>query len=637
MYRRSLAGLVLIGLLSGAGLLVAAPSALAADYQFWYTKPYCLPSHKVFRETPAPAGARKASEGRAGLPYLELAAARSEFEGRQIAVRPLSNLAGFWVEPGDLSKYDASGRVVAQIPATEVSAYWVYYVYVRKRSYGVYGYRVPGYFPDALPPFRLADGRLKKIGSPAGRTQPVYVLFHVPESAPAGYYTGEVTLHAEDTPDVRIPVRLRVYDFSVARASIRTSFGLSLKWAKYTNSPQHTWYGVGDTGYCGNGYYRMKESTKFGGDAIARWLKFMKDHRVSPQTLAVAWGWVDSTGHTRSGPMPSGYMPKRAGYLEDALWSGQATTHDGSRFNFDTGHMPDGSYKLTYVRSPFSSNTNRIKAATHYRSLRYALWPWRHKSVIYVVDEPSTSQRYFVERYGAFVHTYARGFPFMVTIDPARFGYRRFRNVDIYVNKLHFWWRDRSRWINPLWKSGRKVWQYSHSTNHQRIAPLYLVDKSTVDSRIQGWLAWKTRADGLMYFYVNRWQGPRKTDKYYQDPYRYTLSCIIYDGGLRILANGEGQLIYPGFYQPLGLNVVGAPPVSSLRMEALRDGLEDYEYLKALERKYRSKGKSDWWVRKMVSDKLAGAGGGFPGFPWYSKSATRLESLRDGVGREVER
>ena len=45
-------------------------------------------------------------------------------------------------------------------------------------------------------------------------------------------------------------------------------------------------------------------------------------------------------------------------------------------------------------------------------------------------------------------------------------------------------------------------------------------------------------------------------------------------------ANGDCSLIYPGYYPRYGLNDPYAAPVSSLRLEALRDGLEDREYLR---------------------------------------------------------
>ena len=62
-----------------------------------------------------------------------------------------------------------------------------------------------------------------------------------------------------------------------------------------------------------------------------------------------------------------------------------------------------------------------------------------------------------------------------------------------------------------------------------------------------------------------------------RDPYQNPLSFEYSDGRV---ANGEACLIYPGYYPRYGLDDKNAPPVSSLRLEALRDGFQDLEYLK---------------------------------------------------------
>ena len=45
-------------------------------------------------------------------------------------------------------------------------------------------------------------------------------------------------------------------------------------------------------------------------------------------------------------------------------------------------------------------------------------------------------------------------------------------------------------------------------------------------------------------------------------------------------SNGDTCLVYPGYYPRYGLDRPTAGPVASLRLEALRDGLEEREYLK---------------------------------------------------------
>ncbi len=313
------------------------------------------------------------------------------------------------------------------------------------------------------------------------------------------------------------------------------------------------------------------------------WFKLMSEHRISPQTTFPAW---DRGGDWRP-PDNSGAMRARTDFLADCLSTGKATTFDGERYAFDSIRMPEQESRPSYITNPFSSAAAQSSAARYYQTMRAALAPWISKAYVYAVDEPTRSKKAFVERYGAFAHRYAPGAKFLVTIDPGNFDFRPLKNVDIYVNKLHFFYRDYSKWIVPLRRAGKSVWIYSHQTPHQGGVPMYLIDKPLTDSRAQGWFVYHTGADGLMYFSINRWTKAPLGSTGGRDPYKDPLSMVQNSHGLVYGANGEGSLTYPGYYPTLGLTVPNAPPVGSLRLEALRDGLEDYEYVKLLEKQKR--------------------------------------------------
>jgi hypothetical protein len=73
------------------------------------------------------------------------------------------------------------------------------------------------------------------------------------------------------------------------------------------------------------------------------------------------------------------------------------------------------------------------------------------------------------------------------------------------------------------------------------------------------------RVNGFLYFQATRWCQVT-------DPWTDTRT---FDAGSYVL-NGEGSLFYPG-------NAVGYNgPVASARLKVLRDGMEDYEYIKLL-------------------------------------------------------
>ena len=105
--------------------------------------------------------------------------------------------------------------------------------------------------------------------------------------------------------------------------------------------------------------------------------------------------------------------------------------------------------------------------------------------------------------------------------------------------------------------------------------PSFVIDKPHIDSRAWGWLMEEWNVDGLLNWGFNRW-GKASTGEGWRDPYRDPLSLI--KGHLR--SNGDTCLVYPGYYPRYGLTDETAGPVASLRLEALRDGLEEREYLR---------------------------------------------------------
>ena len=108
-----------------------------------------------------------------------------------------------------------------------------------------------------------------------------------------------------------------------------------------------------------------------------------------------------------------------------------------------------------------------------------------------------------------------------------------------------------------------------------RKTPSFVIDKPHIDSRVWGWMMEEWNVDGLLNWGFNRW-GKATTGEGWRDPYRNPLSLI--KGHLR--SNGDTCLVYPGYYPRYGLDRPTAGPVASLRLEALRDGLEEREYLR---------------------------------------------------------
>jgi len=92
------------------------------------------------------------------------------------------------------------------------------------------------------------------------------------------------------------------------------------------------------------------------------------------------------------------------------------------------------------------------------------------------------------------------------------------------------------------------------------------------------------------------------------------------------ILNGEGSLLYPGdrVKRYTGQKNVDGP-VSSIRFELLREGIEDYEYLWLL--KSLGAGEfADEAVRSLVVDVKA-----------FSRNAADLSALRARMARRIEK
>ncbi|KUK46089.1 MAG: Uncharacterized protein XD73_1037 [Anaerolinea thermophila] len=109
---------------------------------------------------------------------------------------------------------------------------------------------------------------------------------------------------------------------------------------------------------------------------------------------------------------------------------------------------------------------------------------------------------------------------------------------------------------------GKKVWWEFTYTDTPPFANPGVIDRTGVESRILPVLAWLDRVDGLVYLKTNDWD---------IDPWTQAFS----NGA----SNGDGYLFYPPNepFQPC--TPEGTRLIPSIRLELLREGLEDYAYL----------------------------------------------------------
>ena len=122
---------------------------------------------------------------------------------------------------------------------------------------------------------------------------------------------------------------------------------------------------------------------------------------------------------------------------------------------------------------------------------------------------------------------------------------------------------------------GEKLWTYTALCQREK-TPWWQIDFPLLNYRVPTWIAWRYRMRGLLYWgSMSYWSGV-------EDPWTDPKTLDRRVRGKGQLFNGEGSLLYPG--RAVGYDGIAA----SLRLKALRDGIEDYDYLAILEKQGRA-------------------------------------------------
>jgi hypothetical protein len=97
------------------------------------------------------------------------------------------------------------------------------------------------------------------------------------------------------------------------------------------------------------------------------------------------------------------------------------------------------------------------------------------------------------------------------------------------------------------------------------------MDYPLLNYRVPAWMAWRDGITGLLYWGgLTYWS--ETDDPWTRAPF-YTEKPMAKEGQPAPIFNGDGSLLYPA--RATGFDGL----VPSIRLKALRDAIEDYEYL----------------------------------------------------------
>jgi hypothetical protein len=451
-----------------------------------------------------------------------LKAARNEAEAFQLVIRAGDE----GMRGGTMVASDLQGEGGRTIERRHITIFREQYFELRTPS--PHSKEGTGIYPDALIPLpepgaKPPDKPPRFIGAPflipPGFNQPFWVEIRVPKDALPGLYSGTIVILSASEAPIAVPMQLTVWDFVLPDTpSLRSNFG-----------------GLGRRLLSGHAGYKPDTSPYRALER--RYAEAMAAHRLCP-------------------PVP-GYLQPKAG--PDGTVDPKES-HAGLKEWIETFHLTGYEIKLLGddpAGKDRDRNVKMIRSTWAYLKEN----GWEKLAYVYVFDEPNDQKNYDeVRKRAKMIHEAQPGLKVLCTEQPtpqeAAWG-TLVGSVDIWVP---LWTLFDEKAVAERLKAGEEVWSYTALCQGKagEDTPYWEIDFPLLDYRIPAWTSRRYGLNGLLYWTMVFWAAG--------DPWANPLNY-------KKQYNGEGSLFYPG----TDIGIEG--PVASMRLKALRDGLEDYEYL----------------------------------------------------------
>ncbi|HEV8130985.1 MAG TPA: glycoside hydrolase domain-containing protein [Acidobacteriota bacterium] len=519
---------------------------------------------------------------------ISVAGARNEHVPFQVVITvPLpptrhdKAASGFWVEASDL--VSTAGR----ISKDRVRLYFEPVILCYGKSSPVGG---TGFWPDALAP--LSDPF--DMAAPFRRfvkNRAVWVDVTVPKDAGAGTYSGTISVTQNGKPVDQLTIVLKVYSFALPDETHLLMF----------MNVSENWFSP---------HYDFKPRSAELRALTKKYYEFLYANRMEP--------WFNALLQPEFEERADGSI---AVQFDDAGYE-----HFMNKLKTKRVILSVGPAKLTKdVRFPeFSEGFNRrVKSYLAQIVDYFRQHGWLNRLIINSpIDEPNSAQQFAdTRKWAQLVHEAAPGVPFLVTKAPvsehAEWGTLRgyANNFSIHGNALNEP-AVKKAISEEQDKGGEITWYISCDQIFPQ--PNYFIDAPAMDPVMVPWITWRYGMNGILYWAVNYW----RTANPWENPVTFLSGFLCSNG---YILNGEGSLVYPGNHAKRYTgqqNVDG--PVSSIRFELLREGIEDYEYLWLL-KSLGDKNFADEVVRNLVVDVSS-----------FSRNVEELFATREKLARRIE-
>jgi hypothetical protein len=483
-----------------------------------------------------------------------LSAAKNEFGDFQVHVQAGGSTISLGVTVSDLVNAQ-TGTHISHL--TNIIVYREGYMNITTRSNAI---GALGLTPDilipAIDPYYHQARNAFPFTIAAHQNQSAWIDVLVPPGAPSGYYSGTVTVTDGSSTLATLPVLLSVWNFTLpSTATLKTAFRL-------------TGYGLCDQAYgsemnCG-AYPGARGNWVYGVDLshVDQAVMFL-DHRVSLSNAGLTTPYDNNwdTFNKLYGPLFNGTTANTKTMLAGA--------------------------QLTNIEFNSGGNATRQQWVTNFQA-----HGWMPRVYDYTCDEPpeNCSWADILPKTTA-AHASMPPMQTLVTTTAVKAAAQNvLPSIDILspvVDQMDGLRVTNQRSTYDAWLKtpGHRLWWYQAcdvvSTcdngkpgDAEHTYGNYMIDSTPVRNRVFQWLAYMYGIETELYYFTDFCLStPCGYPKTSADPW----SSIYIFGG-----NGDGTLEYPGIPSKIG----GTTPIPlpSVRLKHIRDGMQDYEYLAALDK-----------------------------------------------------
>jgi hypothetical protein len=483
---------------------------------------------------------------------IDVEMAKNEYEGAQIFMTALSDVGEYFVDISDLKS--ESGEIFS---AENIDVYAYKYVETTSnpashRNIGI------GHYPDAILPIdasvKFGENKIKK-----GDNQGVYVRFQTLPETEAGVYTGSLTIRY-DGKSQQVPIFLNVWDLTVSEET-RSKTLFSNKWA--WESPE-------------------LDSTD---EKFQAYIDLLTEYRISSINLMN----ITDKDRADEDALAKAYAEKVYDYASNHRNSTYALEYSllGNSFNVALTQK----YILAIAEKSFETDYNCLSKATFYCGMLIdeATMQGRLNETITVTNDFRTlltsassaireNKEQYISEYGVseeFVEELAKTAESIPHVFVSNYN----EDYAPYINEdgtgtgewcPNVWEFQEDDFVDKMMEIDLDWWYGCGGSS--RPIPSYQMDDYTLSPRLMSWQQIYYGIVGNLYWATNVNQ---TYNGVYKDKEDYYDEASIFNG-----IYGDGQLIYPGGQYELFM------PVATRRLEAIRDGLEEYELLLDLKNKY---------------------------------------------------